>query len=99
MNPVRVAYGKMNKRGQVTIPKAIRSAFAGILSTQDSISLEIKLLQNGTIELVPVEKFPKSFFMQSDPELAQSVARAYSKKEPENFASEEQIDNLLKDDQ
>jgi hypothetical protein len=37
--------------------------------------------------------------MQADPELAKSVARAYSKREPEDFASEEQVDNLLKDDQ
>jgi bifunctional DNA-binding transcriptional regulator/antitoxin component of YhaV-PrlF toxin-antitoxin module len=99
MNSIHVATGKMNKRGQVTIPKAMRSAFKEIFGTQESITFEIKLLPNGTIELTPVEKFPKSFFMQSDPELAQSVARAYSKKEPENFASEEQIDNLLKDDQ
>jgi hypothetical protein len=55
-------------------------------------------LPNGTIELVPmsVKNLPVSLFMQSDPELAQSVARAYSNKEPENFATDEQIDNLLK---
>jgi hypothetical protein len=58
------------------------------------------LFPNGTIELVPmsVKNVPISLFMQ-DPELAKSVARAYSKREPEDFASEEQVDNLLKDDQ
>jgi bifunctional DNA-binding transcriptional regulator/antitoxin component of YhaV-PrlF toxin-antitoxin module len=87
----------MNRRGQVTIPKAIRNAFKEVFGTQDSIPLEIRLLPNGTIELTPVKKYRISFFMQSDPELAQSVARAYSNKEPENFATDEQIDNLLKD--
>jgi ribosomal protein S15P/S13E len=44
-----------------------------------------------------VKNLPVSLFMKSDPELAQSVARAYSNKEAENFATDEQIDNLLKD--
>ena len=97
MKPLHVAYGKMNRRGQVIIPKAIRSAYKGIFANQESISLEIKLFPNGTIVLVAVKNLPISLFMQSDTELAKSVARAYSKREPENFASEEQIDNLLKE--
>jgi bifunctional DNA-binding transcriptional regulator/antitoxin component of YhaV-PrlF toxin-antitoxin module len=64
MKTIHIKHGKMNRRGQVIIPKAIRSA---------------------------------SLFMKSDPELAQSVARAYSNKEAENFATDEQIDDLLKD--
>jgi bifunctional DNA-binding transcriptional regulator/antitoxin component of YhaV-PrlF toxin-antitoxin module len=99
MNPIRVTSGKMNSRGQVIIPKAIRSAFKGIFANQESIPLEIKLFPNGTIVLVAVKNLPISLFMQADPELAKSVARAYSKREPEDFASEEQVDNLLKDDQ
>jgi bifunctional DNA-binding transcriptional regulator/antitoxin component of YhaV-PrlF toxin-antitoxin module len=97
MNPVFIAYGKMNKRGQVTIPKTIRCAFEGTFSTQGSISLEIKLMPNGKIVLVPFTNLPVSLFMKSDPELAQSVARAYTNRGSENFASEEQVDNLLKE--
>jgi bifunctional DNA-binding transcriptional regulator/antitoxin component of YhaV-PrlF toxin-antitoxin module len=99
MNPIHVTSGKMNSRGQVIIPKAIRNAFKEVFGTQDSIPLEIMLFPNGTIELVPmsVKNLPVSLFMKSDPELAQSVARAYSNKEAENFATDEQIDNLLKD--
>jgi bifunctional DNA-binding transcriptional regulator/antitoxin component of YhaV-PrlF toxin-antitoxin module len=91
----------MNSRGQVIIPKAIRNAFKEFFGTQDSIPLEIKLFPNGTIELVPmsVKNLPVSLFMLSYPDLDQSVARAYSKREPEDFASEEQVDNMLKDDQ
>jgi hypothetical protein len=70
----------MNRRGLVTIPKPIRSAFKGVFANQESISLDIKLLPNGTIVLVPIKKLPVSLFLQSDPELAQSIAMAYSKK-------------------
>jgi bifunctional DNA-binding transcriptional regulator/antitoxin component of YhaV-PrlF toxin-antitoxin module len=90
--PIRIEQGKMNRRGQVIIPKGIRKVFK-ILETQENMSIEIQLLPSGKIQLVPM--FPMSVFMDTDDELLQSAVRAYADKERRSYASEPEIKEML----
>lgn len=95
IQPIRVESGQMNRRGQVIIPKTIREVFNEVFELQKNMSLEIQLLPSGTIQLVPIKKFPMSVFMESDDELLESAARAYSEKGPDSYATDAKIEDLL----
>ena len=86
----------MNRRGQVIIPKGIRQVFDEVFDLQNNMALEIQLLPSGTIQLVPIKKFPVSLFMETDDGLLESAARAYAEKGPGSYASEVQIKELLR---
>jgi AbrB family looped-hinge helix DNA binding protein len=84
----------MDKKGRITIPKAIRAAYKIV----GPMKLELSLMVDGTIELVPKLQFRRSFFMASDPELLRDIAEAYANQSAENFASDKEIEDLLSDD-
>ena len=96
IKPVRIENGQMNRRGQVIIPKGIREVFNEVFDLQNNMSLEIQLLPSGTIQLVPIKKFPVSLFMETDDELLESAARAYADKGSGSYASDAKIKELLR---
>jgi|GEM_PF-4218191 len=95
IKPVRIESGRMNRRGQVIIPKGIREVFDEIFDLQNNMALEIQLLPSGTIQLVPIKKFPVSLFMETDYDLLESAARAYAEKGTDSYASEAEIKERL----
>jgi len=62
-----------------------------------NISVEIQLMLTDTIQLIPTRAFPVSVFMESDPNLLQSAARAYTDGKNKNYAPDDEIDKLLRD--
>jgi bifunctional DNA-binding transcriptional regulator/antitoxin component of YhaV-PrlF toxin-antitoxin module len=93
--PIKIEQGKMNRRGQVIIPKSIRKIFDEVLENQENMSVEIQLLSSGRIQIVPVKNFHMSFFMDNDDELLQSAAHAYADKGPKGYVSESEIEEML----
>ena len=96
IKPVRIENGQMNRRGQVIIPKGIREVFNEVFDLQNNMALEIRLLPSGTIQLVPIKKFPVSLFMETDDELLESAARAYTDKGSGSYTSDAKIQELLR---
>ena len=96
MKPVLVAKGKMNKRGQVNIPKNIRAIYARLFHENDSINLKINLLSNGSIQLIPVKNnIPLDFTLAFDEELRKDVQSAYESFEKGNVTRIENVKREL----
>jgi len=93
--PIRIEQGQMNRRGQIIIPKNIRKIFDKLLKSQENLPVEIQLFPSGRIQIVPSKMFPMSLFMETDEELLESAARAYTEKGPEDYASEAEIEKML----
>ena len=73
MQPIISEKIQMNEDGQVTIPYSILKLY-GIRT----IDVEIQLIPDGTIQLIPQLPFPKSFYMESSQEILDGAARGYS---------------------
>ena len=97
MEPIRTANGQVNSRGQVIIPKNIREFFKHMFKLNKNLSVEIQLMPNGTIQLVPTTALPVSGFMNNDPNLLKSAARAYTDGKNKKYVPDDEIDRLLKD--
>jgi len=96
VQPIEIAEGTMNTRGQVIIPAAIRKFIEHLFGESKKLDIEIQLLKSGIIQLVPTAKLRLSSFMEYDPELVESATRAYAETGPESFASDETVKELFK---
>jgi hypothetical protein len=95
MKPIRIEQGRMNRRGQITIPKKIRKIFDPIFQSQGNIPIEIQLFPSGRIQIVPTKILPMSLFMETDDELLKSAVRAHDDKGSESYASESEVEEML----
>lgn len=64
----------MKKDGTLVMPKAILDLY----EITDDTKIEIRLMANGTIEITPLLDVPKSFYLQANPQLLETVARPYA---------------------
>jgi bifunctional DNA-binding transcriptional regulator/antitoxin component of YhaV-PrlF toxin-antitoxin module len=94
---LEIDHGKMNSRGQIIIPKAIRDIFKDMFDITKSVPFEIRLMQSGIIELVPTASFPVSNYMDVDENMTRSAARAYLQGKNNEFVPESEIDKMLEE--
>ena len=93
MKPVISEKIQMDSDGQITIPNSILDLY-GI---HDAIDIEIQLLPNGTIKLIPKLPFPKSFYMESSQDILEGAAKGYRDSVDKKYVSEQEIKDLLKE--
>ena len=93
MEPVISEKTQMDDQGQITIPGSILDLY-GIHA---AIEVNVQLMPDGAIQLIPQLPFPKSFYMESSQELTEGAARAYLQGKDKKYLSDQEIDDLLKD--
>lgn len=97
VKPIAVGKCQMDKQGKVKIPKNIRQFLAPFLEIENTITMNIRLMPNGTIELAPVKTFEASFYMESDPRILEGCAKGYINGRKNKFVPKEEIEKLLKE--
>jgi len=97
MKPILTDKVQIDKNGRLTLPRSIWSTCLIQEGTQGPIDLKIQLMDDGTIQLIPKTPHRYSNYMDSDPEMTKSAARAYLQGKEKKYVSEQEIDDLLKD--
>lgn len=92
MKPVISEKIQMDDHGQITIPRSILDLY----EIHDAIDVEIQLMPDGIIQLIPQLPFPKSFYMASSKEILDGAVRGYRDSIEKKYVSEQEIKDLLK---
>ncbi len=64
---------RMNSRGQVVLPARFRRK----LSLKEGSEMQIRLLEDGAMEIRPVVVVPISSYLESNPEIRDEVLKSY----------------------
>ena len=86
---------KIDKYGQVIIPKKIRDRIAMYLGTGAEIPLKIRLMESGVLELAPTMELEVSFYMENHPEILEAVAESVEHIHEGKFVPRDEIEKLL----
>ncbi len=82
---------RMNSRGQVVLPARFRRK----LSLREGSEMQIRLLEDGAMEIRPVVVVPISSYLENNPEIRDEVLKSYEAAAAGDVLDEDETRRIL----